>query len=863
MFGPWIDMWEWLMRRHLVSFSKSPRFITIHYTYIIALTLFGSIVIFAIGGMSYVDALFFSSGATTQSGLNTIDVNNITTGQQLVLYLIPMFTNPIFIHSSVVFVRLYMFERRFHHIVREARRLRHSKLRARTESRDERDPDPVERGINGRNIVVLHRPQGSSGNNSHPPPTGREMIDRIDEAEEKGNDQDSSNRIPTNHQAEPDNQSSSPEGQALHREITFADARKPTTDLYSPGRLPVPRPAEHHIAFVENQRNPKDKGTLRIPGPRDSDRGVIPQTVDADRFKGDPLLEGQIPTPTEPRGRRLGEAEEGTEETSEANSEEQPVKRIITIEEPLSPRANSSSGAHPNLKLRRPSSLKAPSFAKTISAARTRATTWSNMRASQSREPRDPMPYLSWTPTMGRNSAFIDLTEEQREELGGIEYRALKTLAVILVAYFFFFHIFGVICLLPWIVRSGTYGSVVDSNGQSRAWWGIFTPATFFNDLGFTITADSMISFREAVLPLLLGAFLIIIGNTGFPCMLRFVIWVISRLVPADSGVWEELRFLLDHPRRCFTLLFPNNATWWLFWVLVILNLIDIFLFIVLDLNYKTVSSLPVGIRLLDALFQSASSRTAGTSCVNIAELHPAIQVSYLIMMYIAVFPIAISIRKTNVYEEKSLGVYGSTDDQTDSDKTPSFVGAHLRRQLSFDLWYVVLGLFFIALAEGRRIENTNDYVRDTLTGGLCAAVLTDDSSDKAFTTFSILFEVVSAYGNIGLSLGYPTVNTSFSGQFRTISKLIIVAMQIRGRHRGLPYDLDRAILLPSESLYQKETEDARNRMMRRNSNLSAMMEAAGTAQGGPVRPSLSLNTAGPPQPNGQSVKEEKQGHVD
>ena len=43
------------------------------------------------------------------------------------------------------------------------------------------------------------------------------------------------------------------------------------------------------------------------------------------------------------------------------------------------------------------------------------------------------MPYLSWTPTVGRNSAFVDLTEEQREELGGIEYRSLKLLAVILV----------------------------------------------------------------------------------------------------------------------------------------------------------------------------------------------------------------------------------------------------------------------------------------------------------------------------------------------------------------------------------------------------------------------------------------------
>jgi len=107
-----------------------------------------------------------------------------------------------------------------------------------------------------------------------------------------------------------------------------------------------------------------------------------------------------------------------------------------------------------------------------------------------------------------------------------------------------------------------------------------------FNDLGFTLTPDSMVSFQLAILPLLLGAFLIIIGNTGFPCMLRFVIWVLANIVPRESGVWEELRFLLDHPRRCFTLLFPTAATWWLFWILVILNGVDIVFFIILDVSH-------------------------------------------------------------------------------------------------------------------------------------------------------------------------------------------------------------------------------------------------------------------------------------
>ena len=119
---------------------------------------------------------------------------------------------------------------------------------------------------------------------------------------------------------------------------------------------------------------------------------------------------------------------------------------------------------------------------------------------------------------------------------------------------------------------------------------GFFTPASMFNDLGFTLTPDSMISFQRAILPLLIGTFLIVIGNTGFPCMLRFVIWLLSKIVPYRGGLWEELRFLLDHPRRCFTLLFPSDTNWWLFWVLIILNGIDLIFFVILDVSRNAFS---------------------------------------------------------------------------------------------------------------------------------------------------------------------------------------------------------------------------------------------------------------------------------
>jgi Trk-type K+ transport system membrane component len=142
------------------------------------------------------------------------------------------------------------------------------------------------------------------------------------------------------------------------------------------------------------------------------------------------------------------------------------------------------------------------------------------------------------------------------------------------------------------------------------------------------------------------------------------------KLYPKESTKRETLAFLLDHPRRCFTLLFPSSATWWLFGILVILNALDVFFFLVLDLGDAYVSAIPVGYRFLDGFFQAVSTRTAGFAVTNLMLLHPAVLVSYLVMMYISIFPVAISIRRTNVYEEQSLGVFAHEDEQD-----ASFVG--------------------------------------------------------------------------------------------------------------------------------------------------------------------------------------------
>jgi Trk-type K+ transport system membrane component len=699
---------------------------------------------------------------------------------------------PIFINTFVVFIRLYWFEKRFQNVVIESRSARHtrtmSRRRSEMQSENDRDMNQEERGVGDRQIQVMRSTNGHA--------EGGQIEDEHAFSDGVGDAGIRKARPADDEDVDPLERPMTPVHQVTSN-IAWADnlttPRQEQQRLRDPVESPTDRLPEKNrdqsIAFVEKQREPKQKATLRIPGPRDYELGLKPEEVKEDDEHLDRVT-SRVSQDSHPKRFRANSVPPGA-----LNGDDHPMKYHITIDVPSRPRPPAGASVYNRGRTTGTDDNATTSTVVPGLRSRSRSRTLGSFLSRTKEEDEDPMPYLSWTPTIARNSNFVDLTEEQREELGGIEYRALKMLALILTLYLVGFHLLGMACLTPWIRHTPKYKAVVDAVGVNPYWWGIFTPASMFNDLGFTLTPDSMVSFQFAVLPLILGTFLIIIGNTGFPCMLRFLIWLSSICMPKGSAKWEELKFLLDHPRRCFTLLFPSKANWWLFWVLIGLNGIDLIFFIILDLNDPTVISLPPGFRFLDGLFQAASTRTAGFAVVNIADLHPAIQVSYLIMMYISIFPIAMSMRQTNVYEEKSLGVWA--DSNEDTDENSSYLSHHLRRQLSFDLWFVFLGFFLIAIVEGARLENTNEY---------------------AFSLFSVLFEIVSAYGTVGLSLGFPGVNTSFSGQFRTLSKLIIIAMQIRGRHRGLPYALDRAILLPSESLHQKENEDA-TRRARRSSN--------------------------------------------
>jgi Trk-type K+ transport system membrane component len=225
------------------------------------------------------------------------------------------------------------------------------------------------------------------------------------------------------------------------------------------------------------------------------------------------------------------------------------------------------------------------------------------------------------------------------------------------------------------------------------------------------------------------------------------------------------------------------------------------------EIDNPAVNTIPVGSRVLDGLFQALCVRNGGFYLVSISTLQLGMQVIYVIMMYISVYPVVITMRNSNVYEERSLGIYADDLPSASQDpdgqeknlpgKTPSgrvyFIQQQLRAQLAYDLWWIALAVIIICIVEA------GSFTRDPVT----------------YSAFNIIFETVSAYGTVGISTGLPDQLYSFSGGWHTLSKLVLCAVMLRGRHRGLPVAIDKAILLPGEHLIQAEQEDAHIRLER------------------------------------------------
>ena len=422
-------------------------------------------------------------------------------------------------------------------------------------------------------------------------------------------------------------------------------------------------------------------------------------------------------------------------------------------------------------------------------------------------------PYLSFQPKLDNRGRFHSLTPEQEQELGGVEYRALKLLTWLLPAYTLFWLFIIMVVMKPYAAHTSTANVIktAQPGNLSPVWWSIFTSVSAYSNCGLSLLRQSMIPLSNNYLILIFTGMVTLAGNTLYPIFLRLSIILLSKIVPRNSEMHHSLTFLLHHPRRCYPFLFPAKNTWILLLVQITIFLTAWALFIILNINYTPVDPLiPGGLRTFQGLFQAHGVRASGFYIILLSDVAPALQFFYMVVMYISAFPIIMSIRQTNVYEERSLGQdddsknQSTLDDPNKQAKAESNLGQHIRRQLAYDIWWILICVWLVSIIE-----------RPQLAPSPPAATTPSQPTSlptpaPGFTLFSIVFETVSAYGTVGLTLGVPYNNYSFSGAWHSLSKLILMSVMLRGRHRILPMAVDRAILLPGQDIMEEMDRKSR-----------------------------------------------------
>jgi potassium uptake Trk family protein len=385
--------------------------------------------------------------------------------------------------------------------------------------------------------------------------------------------------------------------------------------------------------------------------------------------------------------------------------------------------------------------------------------------------------YVSFKPRLDSRGRFLELSEHDRLELGGVEYRALQALLFILIGYQLFWYLFGVAFLVPYAYRMGTQEILrqAQPGGLNPGWWAFFSTVTEFCNGGLSVLNANFVPFSGSPYILIIAGSLALVGQTQFPIFLRLTIWIMRKCVPTGSRLHTTLQFLLQHPRRCFIYLFPSRQTWYLMAIQITIDITAWLCFEVLNIGMTDVDAMPTGTRILDGLFQATGLRTSGAYIIAFSSLAPACLVAYLVIMYISSYPLVMTLRKTNTYEERSIGL-------NEGDDTAAGIASHLQKQLAYDIWFQFLAFFLVSIIERGHILR----------------------GDPGFDSFSVLFEVTSAYGTVGLSTGVPGEDYSLSGSFASLSKVVMLFVMVRGRHRGLPLAIDRSILLPGEELMQR-----------------------------------------------------------
>lgn len=261
-------------------------------------------------------------------------------------------------------------------------------------------------------------------------------------------------------------------------------------------------------------------------------------------------------------------------------------------------------------------------------------------------------------------------------------------------------------------------------SAAEAAWRGAFHSVSAFCNAGFALQPDSVVMFQGDPLPLIVMATLVIIGGLGFTVL---------------ATAWARARGARLQLSLHVKLVLAVSAA---------LLVVGTVVYAVVEWN-ASLAGLAPGHKLVNAFFQSASLRTAGFNSVDLSKMERAMALACCALMLIGASP-------------------GGTGGGMKTTTFAVLVGTLLsvirggapivlfRRTIPVGLVYRSAAVFIATAALGL--------------GALFVLLLTQRAPFE-----HLLFEVCSAVGTVGLSIGA-------TAQLDGFGKLVVTALMFAGR---------------------------------------------------------------------------------
>jgi trk system potassium uptake protein len=274
----------------------------------------------------------------------------------------------------------------------------------------------------------------------------------------------------------------------------------------------------------------------------------------------------------------------------------------------------------------------------------------------------------------------------------------------------------------------------VPEHGWSQGlWYAIFHSISAWNNAGFSLFPDNLIGYHSSWIVNSVISGLIIFGGIGYQVIIEMYLWNVSRI----KGKAE---------RFCFSLNFKVVVT-----TTILLLLAGTVAFFLTELNNpETLAPFSFKDQLLAAWFQSVTTRTAGFNTINIGKMTTAGLFITMGLMFIGASP---------------SGTGGGI-------KTTTL-------RIMYNTTKSVLRGKSQVIIYQREVPSTLILKAVAVVFGTAASIvfitILVSSLEANSELVPVLFEVVSAFGTVGLSTG---ITSSLS----VASKLLIVLAMYIGR---------------------------------------------------------------------------------